>query len=443
MDRSTVGIVGGASALFLMAGLLAMPASAAVPRCFGEKATIVGTSKADVLKGTNKPDVIVGLAGSDTISGRGKDDLICAGKGNDEVHGGRGIDLVFGEGGDDEIFGEGGFFNQAVPGPGDDFVDGGPAEGDEVIYLDAGSPITGDLGTGIVTGHGTDEVVNTEWLIGGPLDDVLTGTDDPDALFGADGNDTLNALGGDDFLAGGAGDDAIDGAEGFDYLANYFFPDNYFGTPPEGPITIDLPAGTLTGEGTDALVGIEGGQGSTGDDVMIGDARDNEFTGLNQGSDTVDAGDGDDLVDGGDGVDDLDGGAGIDVLGNLDASVGMTIDLSTQTDSQGDTLAAFESAWGTFLDDVITGTDGPNELLGIDGDDELFGLGGDDLLIGDFFGFADGGVDSADGGLGTDQCDAETEVACEADPLEPAAPSMSTPMMRLGLIRSRMVQFKT
>jgi hypothetical protein len=121
----------------------------------------------------------------------------------------------------------------------------------------------------------------------------------------------------------------------------------------------------------------------------------------------------------------------------------MTIDLSTQTDSHADTLAGFESAWGTFLDDVITGTDGSNELLGIDGDDELFGLGGDDLLIGDFFGFADGGVDSADGGLGTDQCDAETEVACEADPLEPAAPSMSTPMMRLGLIRSRMVQFKT
>ena len=47
----------------------------------------------------------------------------------------------------------------------------------------------------------------------------------------------------------------------------------YYGfPPPAGPITIDLPAGTLTGDGADTLVGIEGGEGSTGDDVMIGDA---------------------------------------------------------------------------------------------------------------------------------------------------------------------------
>jgi hypothetical protein len=132
---------------------------------------------------------------------------------------------------------------------------------------------------------------------------------------------------------------------------------------------------TLTGEGTDTLVSIQGGEGSTGDDVMIGNAEDNDFTSLNQGSDTVDAGDGDDLVDGGTGVDDLDGGSGVDLLGSIDAGAGMTIDLGTQTDSHGDTLAGFEDAWGTFYDDVITGTDCPNELVGIDGDDQLVGLG--------------------------------------------------------------------
>lgn len=41
------------------------------------------------------------------------------------------------------------------------------------------------------------------------------------------------------------------------------------------------------------------------------------------------------------------------------------------------------------------------------------------MLIGDFFGFTNGGNDSADGGPGTDECDAETEVSCEADPPPP------------------------
>jgi Ca2+-binding RTX toxin-like protein len=133
---------------------------------------------------------------------------------------------------------------------------------------------------------------------------------------------------------------------------------------------------------------------------MIGNAEDSEFTGVGEGEDAVDGGAGDDLVDGGDGVDDLDGGAGSDVLGNIDASAGMTVDLTTQTDSHGDTLAGFEGAWGSLLDDVITGTDGPNELVGVDGSDQLSGLGGDELLIGGFFTYVDPDLDTADGGLG-------------------------------------------
>jgi Ca2+-binding RTX toxin-like protein len=162
-----------------------------------------------------------------------------------------------------------------------------------------------------------------------------------------------------------------------------------------------------------------------GDDVMTGNAEDNDFVVLNEGSDTVDAGPGDDTVDGGVGVDDLDGGPGVDLLGNLDAPEGMTIDLSTQTNSHGDVFTGFEDVWGTFFDDVITGNDGPNELVGFDGADELIGLGGDDVLVGGFFGFVDPEEDTADGGLGTDACDAETEIACESDPPEePASTSL-------------------
>ena len=90
-----------------------------------------------------------------------------------------------------------------------------------MIYLDASGSITGDLGTDLVTGLGTDEISNVEWLIGGPFDDSLTGSEASDVIFGADGNDTIDALGGDDAPAGGAGDDAVDGGAGFDPRPNY------------------------------------------------------------------------------------------------------------------------------------------------------------------------------------------------------------------------------
>ena len=423
--------------VILIGGVLLQPASAAAPRCAGERATIFGTNRADVLVGTDRKDVIVGLGGSDTIRGGDRGDLICAGPGNDVVKGGDGIDVLFGEGGDDRLIGGVGFFNQIIPGPGDDFVNGGPAPkgsggGDEVIYLDAANGIVADLGAGTATGEGNDEIVKVEWLIGSQHDDVLIGSDrEPEVFFGADGNDVIDALGGDDAMAGGAGDDQIDGGDGFDFLGDLELAEIYGLDPVDGPLTVDLVAGTLTGNGSDTLASIEGSLGSPGDDVMVGDDADNDFVGLGEGDDTVDAGGGDDLVDGGDGADDLDGGAGTDLLGNLDASAGMTIDLGAGTTSHGDTFANFEDIIGTFFDDVITGNTGPNTIEGADGADKLSGLAGDDVLFGGWSdGFDDGSPDSADGGDGTDQCDAETETNCEADP---PAPTASLASGRLGV----------
>jgi Ca2+-binding RTX toxin-like protein len=413
--------------VILIGGVLLQPASAAAPRCAGERATIVGTDRADVLVGTDRKDVIVGLGGADTIRGGDRGDLICAGPGNDVVKGGDGIDVLFGEGGDDRLIGGVGFFNQIIPGPGDDFVNGGPQSedraSDELIYLDAANGIQADLGAGTATGEGNDEIVNIEWLIGSLHDDVLVGSDEPfEVIYGADGNDVIDALGGDDAMAGGAGDDQIDGGDGFDFLADWELAEIYGLDPVDGPLAIDLLAGTLTGNGSDTLASIEGSIGSPGDDVMLGDNGDNDFVGLGEGDDTVDARGGDDLVDGGDGADDLDGGPGTDLLGNLDASAGMTIDLGVGTTSHGDTLANFEDIIGTFFDDVITGNGGPNTIEGADGADQLSGLAGDDVLFGGWSdGFDDGSPDSADGGDGTDECDAETESNCEADPPAPAA----------------------
>ena len=207
--------------------------------------------------------------------------------------------------------------------------------------------------------------------------------------------------------------------------------DVYDQAPVEGPLTVDLVAGTLTGLGTDTLVSVEGSHGTPAADVMIGNDLDNGFILLIDGDDTVDAAGGNDLVDGGDGADDLDGGPGVDTLGNLDSSEGMTIDLNTSTTSHGDALANFEDVLGSSFDDVIIGTSGPNNIEGAEGADEISGLAGDDVIFGGIDGFDDGSTDSADGGDGTDECKSENEVNCEADP--PDAP-LASPISSKGIL---------
>ncbi|UDY22873.1 CocE/NonD family hydrolase [Nocardioides sp. Kera G14] len=71
--------------------------------CRGLRATIVGTSGADVLVGTSRRDVIVGGAGNDVIRGRGGNDVICGGRGKDRISGGRGRDRLYGGPGRDRI----------------------------------------------------------------------------------------------------------------------------------------------------------------------------------------------------------------------------------------------------------------------------------------------------------------------------------------------------
>jgi Ca2+-binding RTX toxin-like protein len=396
-------------AIIVVIGIVAVPASAAVPRCFGRLATIVGTSRDDRLTGTSGRDVIHGRGGDDFIRGLAGNDLLCGGGGGDIVVGSDGRDRLHGGAAPDGL----------QPGAGNDVVVGGGSAFDDVRYPDATGPITASLAAGRVTGLGTDTLESgVEQIVGGPFDDMLEGDDGGNDLLGLDGNDTITALGGEfDLIVGGAGDDVLDGGDGVDFAENYFV-DAWFrpNSILAGPVNVNLLTGVSTGNGNDTLVDIEAASGSRGNDVMTGDAENNFFVMLNEGNDTVDGGAGDDLVDGGDGVDSLNGGLGVDFLGNLDATAGMTIDLTTQTDSHGDTLAGFENVLGTGFDDTITGNDATNTLEGGPGADDLFGLGGDDGLIGG------PDADTADGGLGSDACDAETETNCETDPAVRTSP---------------------
>jgi len=89
----------------LLIGLWVEPVALAVTTCFGQEATIVGTSGRDSLVGTDGPDVIVGLDGADSLVGKGGNDRICGNgsndsldvtqsEGNDMLSGGPGQDLL-------------------------------------------------------------------------------------------------------------------------------------------------------------------------------------------------------------------------------------------------------------------------------------------------------------------------------------------------------------
>lgn len=211
-------------------------ASDAGRRCFGLRATVVGTPGDDVLRGTAGNDVIMGLAGRDHIFGGKGNDVICAGKGG-SVEGE--VEIVVG-------------------GPGNDLISGGP--GDDLLY-----------GQG-----GADEVY------GGRGRDQLEGKVGDDRLYGGPGSDNLDGDRGHDLLRGGSGTDILTGGPGHDDLQG----------GRNGPggdlldfhgsgvaVTVDLVLGTATGQGEDSLFGIEDVYGSNHDDKLFGDALANVLAG--------------------------------------------------------------------------------------------------------------------------------------------------------------------
>jgi Ca2+-binding RTX toxin-like protein len=276
---------------------------------------------------------------------------------------------------------------------------------------DATGPIHANLGTGIATGQGTDELVDVSSVLSGPYDDTLIGGEGRDDLVGRAGDDTLIGHGGNDVFRGQQGDDIYRGGPGFD-LAEYY--DQAAADGLEiGPMNVNLRTGVATGDGTDTLISIEGATGSDKPDTMIGDRKDNAFLWLFDGYDTVRTGGGDDFVESSAGANALSGGAGEDLVAYLDGMDfdhqhdAVTVDLGAGTSSSGDSLAGFEDVLGSPDGDTLVGDDGSNRLYGYIGDDVLTGLAGDDILAGGR------GVDAADGGDGTDRCLAEATHDCE------------------------------
>ncbi|MGN6473249.1 MAG: calcium-binding protein, partial [Mycobacteriales bacterium] len=225
---------------------------------------------------------VTGSRGDDNITGDDGANVLRGGSGNDIIEGAGGNDSVYGGQGDDELAG----------GVGDDLIDGGdptveilPTDVDKVSYLDSPNPVTLNLATGKASGNGNDTLVHVEDASGSLYDDTIAGDDQANGLAGDAGDDTINGAGGNDYVVGCPGDDRLDGGLGEDTIS-------YKSSP--AAVTVDLAAGTGTGQGTDTLTGFEDIIGSVFADTLSGDDSNNRIHG----------GYGDDVLNGRGGNDD-------------------------------------------------------------------------------------------------------------------------------------------
>jgi Ca2+-binding RTX toxin-like protein len=332
-----------------------LPFAQGAPKCFGKPASILGTSKSDFIRGTSRDDVIVGLDGNDHILGDAGNDRICGGDGHDQqMYGGPGRDRIAGGALIDDISG----------GKGNDILRG--SSGGDLLYGDRGVDV-------LLGGAGFDQ------LEGGDADDLLMGGAGDDDLGGYnvdEGDDLARGGPGDDLLMHWVGSDRLDGGPGTDYV----------GSGSDGA-TIDLSAGTASGNGVATLAAIEGARGTFGNDVLVGNSGDNFFAPLY----------GDDRIDGREGRDQV----SFERLDNY--FKGITVDLADGTSSGAvgsKTVVGIEDVVGSDGSDTIRGSDEANRLSGGPGNDVLEGRAGDDLLDGDSFGEQSQSLDddAADGG---------------------------------------------
>ena len=367
---------------------------------------VFGTPFADVLTGDDGDNWLSGseatiegigvsATNNDVIDGRGGNDMISVGFGNHTLSGGSGSDTLW--------FTENGFPEVGVT------ID---------LSLQGGAQNTG---AGSWTLNGFENVV------GGQLNDVLTGDGGANVLAGDSGSDTLiggagndqlygdgaiavvnnviaagfvdAAAPGSDTLEGGLGDDLLNGGGGSD-TATY--------AHASGGVQVDLGAGTATGaDGNDTLVSIENVIGSAFNDSLVGNGQANVLTGGDGdagllgggGNDALYGGNGNDFLNAGNGDDLIDGGAGFDRAGYFQTNAalgGVTVSLLLQgvaqnVGSQGwDTLVSIENVSGTPFADTLIGDGGDNWLWGsiswlgavqsTTNNDTIDGGGGNDLI---------------------------------------------------------------
>jgi Ca2+-binding RTX toxin-like protein len=228
--------------------------------------------------GTPQNDVLAGTANSDRINALESNDIVNAGAGNDLVIGGYGRDTIYGEDGNDTLYGGIGTERLLDGGYNGDQLFGGA--GDDILY-------GGTIGESYTT------------FYGGSGNDTLYGTSTVNTYYFW--HDKYNA--GNDLI--------IEEDNGSRSLLSFVGIDT--------PVTVDMNA-TLGQKATWAwgLVNwigdvIERVQGGNGNDLIIGNIRNNDLLG-SLGDDRIYGGEGNDGLQGGYGNDTLYGGLGDDLF---------------------------------------------------------------------------------------------------------------------------------
>ena len=369
-----------------------------------------GGSLNDTLTGNALANRLVGNAGLDTLAGGVGNDTLDGGLGNDNLQGGADndtypldADLVLGT----EAITE-------LAGGGIDTLDFSQTTTKTIaVNLGLTSPQTVTASNLTLMLNAADTFEN---VLGGALNDVLTGNSLANRLVGAAGLDTLQGLTGDDTLVGGAGNDSFvfntvtalgtdtldESAGGLDTLD--------FSASTTWGVTVNL--GTATTQVVNANLSLilgadntfENVLGTTLNDTLIGNALANTLSG-NAGSDTLTGGVGNDTLIGGLGDDTYlfaaNSPLGTDTLnesaGGLDTldfsgttSTNVTLNLGTTTSQVVNAnlslvlglATAFENSIGGGGNDLLTGNTLGNLLAGGAGNDTLVGLAGNDTLQG-------------------------------------------------------------
>ncbi|UVO26369.1 cadherin-like domain-containing protein [Bradyrhizobium arachidis] len=361
--------------------------------------SIIGSSSADNLSGSNNPngtyEQFDGRGGDDLIDGRGGYDF--AVYNNDPATtSGISVDLAGGK-----VYGDASIGTdtlKSVEGVrGTNFDDTYDAMNFSGSSTNAGSNGTfnnfdGMGGDDTILGNGNTRIqysqstdgVNVNFVLGVASGNSSVGTDHfsgVNAVMGSMFDDTFVGSNNNETFMGLAGDDFIDGGNGFDTaLYNNM-------TYTTGGITVDMAAGTVTGDastGTDTLRSIEAVQGTAFADTYdashfaqagyldpsknnVGNSGSyNQFEGL--GGDDVITGNGNTRV----------------VYQNATGGTGVTIHLAAGTADGNasvghDTFSAVNAATGTNFDDVydatgFNGVFGPyNQFVGLGGNDQITG----------------------------------------------------------------------
>ncbi|WP_376094559.1 hypothetical protein ACE7GA_01375 [Roseomonas sp. CCTCC AB2023176] len=387
----------------------------------GARDLLIGSDGRNALAGGEGDDTLRGLKGEDFLSGDGGNDSLRGGDGDDVIKGGTGRDSLFGEGGNDYL-GGGAEADTLAGGTGNDTAVGG--EGSDSVDLDAGddtyiiartvSGLVADAGLDTVNGGaGEDTIELSDFMTGGVINlggsfDVpqtvasngvtdiasqgafvtvatLTGFENAvgsnfrDTVLGNSGANKLAGASGDDLLLGFQGNDTLVGGAGIDQVS-------YAAEGGSGAVLADLATGLVTDTygNTDTLIEVEWliGSNTSAFDDLLGDDRDNIFTG-NKGA-------GVDQMDGRGGVDTVDYSIESDTQNYLPdgttpgpIGVGIVVDLSvtgsfsnpnaTDTSGHGDLLVSIENIIGSIRADAIKGSAADNLFVGGDGNDTLDG----------------------------------------------------------------------